>query len=400
VSQLWNSLDRRYEDAAAVFAAHGRLIEADGGDAIILVNGQEEIVTPATLVTAAMMMDVEAVEEHGPEYCESCGGCKCHVCHCDEPGGDTDEASAALENDNPVHNVWAAIAELAAYTREKDWESFQMDLDAENSTTSGGEESTQTQERTRNMNFHNCSVTQKYTWAGADGYCKHCRPVETVHTSEGAVELTAEDVAEITAPTLADLIEEVGGETALQVSIEVVRRAKQAGRRGDSISGRKTRQLLDLIGKQATIYQGALLDEYREFLAPYGIGLDIHTEQDDRGEEHLVAYHDYAALKAVQLPLPQLVPALNEVKNLTGDALREYLVQADRDERRAQRAAQRAAKRAEGTLVMHWVKREGREVIEEGRKTLGQYTEEIRAMAAEYQAAGQMAGYSVTFQLV
>jgi hypothetical protein len=381
VSQLWNSLDRRYEDAAAVFAAHGRLIEADGGDAIILVNGQEEIVTPATLVTAAMMMDVEAVEEHGPEYCESCGGCKCHVCHCDEPGGDTDEASAALENDNPVHNVWAAIAELAAYTREKDWESFQMDLDAENSTTSGGEESTQTQERTRNMNFHNCSVTQKYTWAGADGYCKHCRPVETVHTPEGEIELTPEDVAVMNAPMLADLIEEVGGETALLVSIEAIRRAKLARRRGDSVNGRRTRELLNLIMQQPQGYQGALLNEYREFLAPYGIGLNVDVDG--------VYFHDYTAL--TQPVLAGLEDAV------LSDNQRVYAWQANAAEKRAMKNAFVETVRTARNIVMSWVSSDG---TESGSAMLGPNTEETRLLAAEYQAAGRRKGYRTHFTLV
>jgi hypothetical protein len=345
VSQLWNSLDRRYEDAAAVFAAHGRLIEADGGDAIILVNGQEEIVTPATLVTAAMMMDVEAVEEHGPEYCESCGGCKCH---CDEPGGDVDEASAMLEVD---------------------------------STTSGEEEPIQIQERTRNMNFHNCSVTQKYTWAGADGYCKHCRPVETVHTPEGEIELTPEDVAVMNAPMLADLIEEVGGETALLVSIEAIRRAKLARRRGDSVNGRRTRELLNLIMQQPQGYQGALLNEYREFLAPYGIGLNVDVDG--------VCFHDYSALTQ---------PVLSGLEDtVLSDDQRPYAWQANVAEKRAMRNAFVETVRTARNIVMSWVSSDG---TESGSAMLGPNTEETRLMAAEYQAAARRKGYRTRFTLV
>jgi hypothetical protein len=403
-----------FDDAVATFAAVGRLVEHDASGAIVRVAGEEKVMGRAALCTAAQMVDVETapVYEPAPEYegpeqfadvteesalLELDQVCEKHAAQL--VGWEEDWCPICHALDEAVHNVWAGIYEAAFCTEV-------------NSTINGQEQSTQTEERTRTMKFHNCPVTKKHTWAGEDGFCKHCRGVEAVaqildrpveeviHTPEGEIKLTQEDVEEINAPMLADLIEEIGGETALMVSIEVVRRAKKAGKRGDSVDGRKTRQLLDLIGQQPQVYQGALLEEYREYLAPYGIGLDTHTERDDQGEEHLVAYHDYSALKASQPAIPQLVPALNEVKGLSGDALRRYLVQAEQNEKRAHKAAQRAVKRAESMLVMHWVKKEGRKVVEEGRKTLGAYTDEIKAQAAEYQAAGKMKGYNVTFQLV
>jgi hypothetical protein len=460
-----------YQDALALFAATGRLVDADDMSAIVLVNGEERILEPAKLITAARMMAKEdyecyagtvmpdgpdyaqalanlqvqeaAIEEEScTEYCDTCGGCKCHNCHCDDtlvideedamlevgenPKGDYWDPDDILdEHQDPLHDLYTdavaaqlagelmhAVGEAAAFAArftdhiggDCDQEEVlrrcdidaQMHLEsewAEDNTTSGLDEAS-TQERTRTMNFHDCSVlNKKHLFAGQDGYCRHCRPV----VIEQGIPLTQADVEQMYAPMLADLVQEVGGDNALRVSIEAIRRAKLARKRGDSVNGRLTRELLDLILTQPAIYRGTLLEEYREFLAPYGIGLNAQTERDDRGEEHLVAFHDYSGLKAVQPAIPQLVPAMNEVRQLSGDDLREYLWRANAQEKRAQKRAQVAQVRESRQIVMNWVSSDQKET---GRVALGPNTEDTRKKAAEYQAAARKKGFRVSFQLV
>jgi hypothetical protein len=288
-----------------------------------------------------------------------------------------------------VANVWAGVYSAA------------FCVEANKIAGDQPEPTEQLTERTKTMNFHTCTVTGKHTWAGQDGFCKRCRGVEAVaeildttveevneapraeviHTPEGEIRLSPEEVQEINAPMLADLIEEVGGETALLVSIEVIRRAKRTGKRGDAVNGRRTRELLNLIMRQPHAYQGALLSEYREFLAPYGIGLNVDVDG--------VWFHDYHALTQ---------PVLTGMEDaILSHDQRHYAWQANAAEKRAMRNAFVETVRTARNIVMSWVSSDG---TESGSAMLGPNTEETRLMAAEYQAAGRRKGYRTHFTLV
>ena len=82
---------------------------------------------------------------------------------------------------------------------------------------------------------------------------------------------------------------------------------------------------------------------------------------------------------------------------LTGDALRRYLWQANRQERQAARQEHVERVRASKVIEMRWEHRDGGG---SGCKVIGPNTDETRVAAAEYQAAGIAKGFKVTFHLV
>jgi hypothetical protein len=306
MSRLWNEIGRRYEDAVAVFAAAGRLVEYDDSGALVTVNGEEMFLEPATLVTAAQMMAKNGIV--GPEE-------------------DLHEA-----------NVSTARGEIG------------------------------TNERRQAMTFHDCSVLNKRLFAGPDGYCRQCRSVEL------AAQILDREVV-----TFEDLLDQIGGEEAYAASVEEIRTVKQNGRPGNSVPGRKTRELLNLILTQHPMFIGELLDVYRTFAGKYGIAL--------RHDPDGVLFHDYHVF--VQPAFPEMVPS--------GNTLRDHRWQANVAEKRAMRNAFVEGVRVSRQIVMRWLSSDG---DESGVVSLGPNTEETRRKAAEYQAAAQEKGFRTRFSLV
>jgi hypothetical protein len=302
MSRLWNT----YEDAVAIFAAAGRLVDHDDSGALVTVNGEEMFLEPAKLVTAAQMMARNGVV--GPE----------------------------------------------------------KDLHEANVSTARGEEATNENERRHAMTFHDCSVLNKRLFAGSDGYCRRCR------SGELASHILDREVEELTGPTFAELLDQIGGEEAYAASVEEIQQAKHSGRPGNSVSGRKTRELLNLILTQHPMFIPELLDKYRVLAGEYGISL--------RHDPDGVLFHDYGVF--VQPTLPP-----------DGNTLRW---QANVAEKRAMRNAFVASVRASRDIVMRWVSSDGQE---SGAVSLGANTDETRKKAAEYQAAAQKKGFRTSFKL-
>ena len=132
------------------------------------------------------------------------------------------------------------------------------------------------------MTFHDCSVLNKRLFAGPDGYCRHCRSVEL------AAQILDREVEELTGPTFEELLDQIGGEEAYAASVEEIRTVKQNGRPGNAVSGRKTRELLNLILTQHPMFISDLLHKYRVLAGKYGIAL--------RHDPDGVLFHDYHVL--------------------------------------------------------------------------------------------------------
>jgi hypothetical protein len=292
MSRLWNA----YEDAVAIFAAAGRLVEYDDSGALVTVNGEEMFLEPAKLVTAAMMMAKNGVV--GPQ---------------EDPSVSTARGEGAVN------------------------------------------------ERRQAMTFHDCSVLNKRLFAGPDGYCRHCRSVEL------AAQILDREVV-----TFEDLLDQIGGEEVYAASVEEIQQARHSGRPGNSVSGRKTRELLNLILTQNPMFIPELLDKYRDLAGEYGIAL--------RHDPDGVLFHDYSVF--VQPALPP-----------DGNTLRW---QANVSEKRAMRNTFVATVRASRDIVMRWVSSDGQE---SGVVSLGANTKETRKKAAEYQAAAQKKGFRTSFKL-
>ena len=165
---------------------------------------------------------------------------------------------------------------------------------------------------------------------------------------------------------------------------------KLSGRRGDTVDGRLTRAVLNRIMQVGQPVQAALLDEYREYLAPYGIGLNVDVDG--------VWFHDYTSLagQSVSVPVTVTQPAIPGLTGqLNGDLLREYMWQANVAEKRASKHAFVESVRQSRDIVMRWVGEDS-----EGQCVLGPNTDETRARAAEYQAAAHKRGFRVRFSLV
>jgi hypothetical protein len=380
MSRLWNA----YEDAVATFAAAGRLVEYDDSGAVVTVNGDERLLEPATLVTAAMMMAKNGVvanvyTSHSSEGIEGAS----------EGGIDTDDDDAYKElarldmrflvklvsqvaewelegrlTHKAAREICADHADQLAGTV---WEEVFCPV-CEASNTASGE--LDANERRHTMNFHDCPVlNRKSLFAGPDGYCRHCRSVEL------AAQILDRDVEELTGPTFEELLDQVGGEEAYRASLEEIRHVKHNGRPGNSVSGRVPRELLNLILTQHPMFINDLLDEYRAFAGKYGIAL--------RHDPDGVLFHDYAAL--VQPAFPEMAPALNRTW------------QANVAEKLAMRNAFVESVRTSRQIVMSWVSSDG---TESGVCALGPNTEETRLIASEYQAAARKKGFRTRFSLV
>jgi hypothetical protein len=388
MSRLWNA----YEDAVATFAAAGRLVEYDDSGAVVTVNGEERLLEPATLVTAAMMMVKNGVVAPVPPQVRA----NVYTSHNSEgiegvlEGGiDTDDHDAYKElarldmrflvklvsqvaqwklegrlTHEAARQICADHADQLAGTV---WEEVFCPV-CEASNTASGE--LDANERRHTMNFHDCPVlNKKNIFAGPDGYCRHCR----------SVELAAQilDREEVTGPTFAELLEEVGGEEAYRASLEDIRHTKHNGRPGNAVKGRIPRQLLNLILTQHPTFINDLLDEYRAFAGKYGIAL--------RHDPDGVLFHDYAVLAQPAFP------ALN------GTDLRSHTWQANVAKKRVMRNAFVESVRTSRQIVMRWVSSDG---TESGACALGPNTEETRLIASEYQAAARKKGFRTRFSLV
>jgi hypothetical protein len=388
MSRLWNA----YEDAVATFAAAGRLVEYDDSGAVVTVNGEERLLEPATLVTAAMMMVKNGVVAPVPPQVRA----NVYTSHNSEgiegvlEGGiDTDDHDAYKElarldmrflvklvsqvaqwklegrlTHEAARQICADHADQLAGTV---WEEVFCPVCEARNTASGELDAN---ERRHTMNFHDCPVlNKKNIFAGPDGYCRHCR----------SVELAAQilDREEVTGPTFAELLEEVGGEEAYRASLEDIRHTKHNGRPGNAVKGRIPRQLLNLILTQHPTFINDLLDEYRAFAGKYGIAL--------RHDPDGVLFHDYAVLAQPAFP------ALN------GTDLRSHTWQANVAKKRVMRNAFVESVRTSRQIVMRWVSSDG---TESGACALGPNTEETRLIASEYQAAARKKGFRTRFSLV
>ncbi len=326
-----------YEDALAVFQALGRLVDSDHTGAVIVTDGEEKVYTVGQVTAGA-----SALLRSDPNLAQAM-----------------------------VHNDFFDPDDI---------------LEPEDSTPGGEEEYQPIQHERSQPMFHMCPTHNRRLFASSDGMCKACRPVTVAE--------------ELHAPSFQTLLEDIGGDGAFAASISAIAEARRAGRRGDSVGGRLTRAMLDLIAEQPPAAQPALLMEYREYLGQFGVGLTSQEERDDRGETHVVHYHDYSNFRrvnrGVQPAIPHMAPVLNQV--VTGEALRERMWQANVAERRSQRQAHMAQVRATRAILMRWVSREDEN--DAGSKVIGPNTDETRTQAAEWQAAGIRAGYKVEFELV
>jgi len=423
MSRLWNA----YQDAVATFAAAGRLVEYDDSGAVVTVNGEERLLEPATLVTAAQMMakngvvanvytshssrDIERAidgeemnQEANAENLDAQPATRMeqenvafgYTGHSSrdiegvlEGGTDADDAYKELARLD-MRFLVKLVSQVAEWklegrlTREAArqicadhddqlagtvWEEVFCPVCEASNTASG---QLNANERRHTMTFHDCPVlNRKNLFAGPDGYCRHCR----------SVELAAQilDREEVTGPSFEELLEEAGGEEAYRASLEDIRHAKHHGRPGNSVSGRRPRELLNLIMTQHPVFINDLLDQYRAFAGQFGITL--------RHDPDGVLFHDYAVFAPVQPALP----ALN------GTDLRSHTWQANVAEKRAMRDAFVEGVRASRQIVMSWVSSDG---TERGAVTLGPNTEETRLIASEYQAAARKKGFRTRFSLV
>jgi hypothetical protein len=231
-------------------------------------------------------------------------------------------------------------------------------------TPSGEAEATQ--ER-RNIMFHNCPVYGRQLFASSDGMCSACRE-EPV--------------------TFASLLESVGGHEEFAASVNAISAARQEGRGGNTVQSRLTRELLNLIENGNT----HLIPEYQEYLGQFRIGLSAEVVHGPQGDRLTLYHHDYTYYRAEQPHLPHMEEAL------TGPALRQYVWQANREERQARRQQYVSQVRASQVIEMRWMSRE--DETDRGATVIGPNTDETRGIAAEYQAAGIAKGYKVTFHLV
>ncbi len=404
MSRLWNAVGQRYEEAVAVFAAAGRLVEYDDSGAVVTVNGEERLLEPATLVTAAQMMAKDGVvgsvneERNDVKVLVEALAAAAQVYAEDEV--EHDERLAELERARlDMRFLVQLVSQVAGWKLEGRltlegarqvcethadelagtvWEEAFCPVCEASVSTARGEEATNQNERRHTMTFHDCPVlNRKNLFAGPDGYCRHCRSVEL------AAQILDREVEELTGPTFEALLDQIGGEEAYAASVEEIHTVKQNGRPGNSVSGRKPRELLNLILTQHPMFINDLLDKYRALAGKYGITL--------RHDPDGVLFHDYSVFAPVQPALPEMVPALN------GDALRDLVWQANVAEKRAMRNAFVSAVRASRNIVMSWVSSDGQE---RGVVSLGPNTEETRRKAAEYQAAAQKKGFRTRFSLV
>jgi len=250
--------------------------------------------------------------------------------------------------------------------RDRD-ESAELSGETLSPITPSGEGET-TQER-RHIMFHNCPIYGRQLFASSDGMCSACREEETPVTFEA-------------------LLQQVGGHEEFAASVNAIIAARQEGRGGNTVPTRKTRELLNLIENGNT----HLIAEYQEYLQQFHIGLSAQVVQGPQGEQLTLYHHDYTYYRAEQPHLPHMEEAL------TGPELRQYLWQANREERQARRQQYVSQVRAAQVIEMRWVSRE--DESDSGATVIGPNTDETRLAAAEYQAAGIQAGYRVTFHLV
>ncbi len=222
------------------------------------------------------------------------------------------------------------------------------------------------------MNFHTCSVTDKHSWAGQDGLCRRCRGVTTANQILGRDYLPrdeeyadfVQDTPDPQDQTLEELIQNVGGHAAFVESVRRIADHKRNGGAGNDVAGRKTRQLLNLIMRVPQPGQAGLLQQYRQFVAGFGIRLN-----QDNG----VLYHDYSHFQA------------------------DRPWQANLAHKRVRRDAFVETVRLSRTILMSWVSSDG---VESGTASLGPNTPETRLKAAEYQAAARKKGFHTRFTLV
>jgi hypothetical protein len=137
------------QTALATFAACGRLVDPDPEAPIVLVNGEESMLSPARLITAATMMQHQGIVPPEASPLDECVDFPDPEPEWDrlrEGTPDVDEESAMLEVDNIASDE--ADAGQAKESEVK-----------------------------HAMNFHICTDGRKKL-AGRDGYCSKCRPVE------------------------------------------------------------------------------------------------------------------------------------------------------------------------------------------------------------------------------
>jgi hypothetical protein len=137
------------QTALAVFAAAGRLVDPDPEAPIVLVNGEETILPPARLITAATMMlrrspQILAEQRQGIVPPAEKPDVRVEAERYEVP--DVEEAYAMLEIDDSI------------------------------ASDAGKSDQTESEVK-RVMNFHICTDGRRKI-AGKDGYCSKCRPVE------------------------------------------------------------------------------------------------------------------------------------------------------------------------------------------------------------------------------
>jgi hypothetical protein len=460
MSARWNAIGNRFWNAVTTFAAAGRLVDADDSGAIVLVGNDERWLEPATLVTAAQMMQrngivppaTEDIPQEPHQYAhvlnlvegiaEIAGYLQERTAYCvfyaHQLGTattvealaethqevarvlahsleevfetcNTDPATlAGIAEKNPGHTsmsvgdvvfdgetYWACrpvgwevlphMGEVAAQGEliteamiEENFNQAMRDLD----NTAGGLEE-ETQPRRGNMTFHDCEVLgRKHLFASTDGTCRHCRPVEEtvpVLTGDDVIEMPVNEAEEVYAPSFEVLLDDVGGEEAFAASVGQIAEAKRSGRRGDSIPGRKTRELLNLIMQAPAPVKNDLLASYKEFVDQFGIAL--------RPDPDGVLFHDYAVFASRS--------TATGPNSGTGSAGTGW--QANLAQKRAMRNAFTERVRVSRNIVMSWVSTDGGE---RGTALLGPNTDETRLLAAEYQAAARKKGFQARFSLV
>lgn len=414
MSQLWNEVGRRYEDALAIFATAGRLVDYDDSGAVVTVNGEERLLEPATLVTAARMMarngaarvhtgrepearrEVEVDTAHDEEKGDVLVEALRQEAHTEENAAMFDQAELEAERDERLVEPAREVAgcqrgALETLTLVQAHAVCETLVDTacdeavcpvcEAGSTAGGESQLnqpETESEVHSMIFHDCSVlNKKNLFAGPDGYCRRCRSLEL------AAQILERQVQELTGPTFAELLDQVGGEEAYRTSLEDIRQAKHNGRPGNAVNGRKPRELLNLIMTQHPMFIADLLEAYRAFSGKYGIAL--------RHDPDGVLFHDYAVFAPAQPAFPAMAPASN------GNAVRDHIWQANLAQKRATRNAFVSGVRASRDIVMSWVSSDG---TESGTVSLGPNTQETRNKAAEYQMAAHKKGFRTRFSLV
>lgn len=411
-----------YDTAIAVFASRGRLVTHDETGAVILVGDEEKLLTPAQVTSSAAMIvradpDTQQVyasgqdDETEAEYslpaeledetrsCQECGAldcegdCKCSDCgtvlsfgqcpHCCPPR----ECNGCGSYFTPVgvESLCHVCLEMPE-TPDTNTASGQVESDQTEVTHGGG-----------TMNFHICTTDGRNKWAGADGFCSQCRPINVAGNT-----LTPAEAEELFGDTIYDIFDEFGGEAAFEQSVNDIIAARIAGHPGNSVPNRLTRQVLDRV-------QGTerLLQEYEEYLEQkFNIRLELVDVDGPDGDPVPMRYHDYTYYRPQEAPrpryrqavIPGLIDTMNTVTGLDPATVRTYRWQAAAEERRLHRQTAANAVRSTRNIKMLWVSREN--PSERGFTIIGPNTEENRGVAAEYQAAGIQAGYKVEFELV